>query len=65
MLRTSLMLATLMLATNVANAQGAAVPSSEAANAPSAAESETQKMARARLMEMARFLGNTIKNKIK
>jgi len=58
MLRTRLVLAALMLATNVASAQEAALPSSEAA---SAAESETQQFARARLMEMARFLGKTDK----
>jgi len=61
MLRTSLMVATLTLAMNVASAQEASPPSSVAANAPAAAESETQQFARARLMEMARFLGNADK----
>lgn len=61
MLRTSLMLAAAMLATNTASAQVTAPPSSEVASPPAAVESDTQKMARARLMEMARFLGNTEK----
>ncbi len=63
MLRTSLMLAAAMLVTNAARAQETAAPSIEVASAPAPApaESEMQKMARARLMEMARFLGNTEK----
>lgn len=59
MLRTSLMLATLILAAIAANAQEAAPPPGAVLAAPAAAESEAQQFARARLMEMARFLGKT------
>ena len=61
MFRAKLMLASLMLATNVASAQLATTIPSAAVASPTAADSETQQFARARLIEMARFLGNTNK----
>ncbi len=61
MFRTNLMLATLVLATNIASAQETAPPQGGVASTSAAAESDTQQFARARLMEMARFLGNTDK----
>ena len=61
MFRANLMLATLILATNLASAQVATPPPSVAASSPATAESGAQQFARDRLFEMARFLGNTEK----
>lgn len=58
MLRANLILAALMLATNIAGAQEAAPPASVAA-ASGEAQSEVQQFARERLMEMARFLAGS------
>ncbi len=59
MLRANLILAALMLATNIAGAQEGAPPASVAAAASGEAESGVQQFARERLMEMARFLGGS------
>ena len=61
MFRANLVLAALMLATNVASAQKGATGPGVTATPPAAAESETQHYARDRLMEMAKFLGKTEK----
>lgn len=61
MLRASLMLATALLATNGVWAQETVPPAGPAASPPAATatETESQQFARARLMEMASFLGGT------
>lgn len=66
MLRASLLLATTLLVTNAVSAAEPAKAAGQAAGAPAAAkgvaeETESQKFARARLMEMAKFLGGAEK----
>lgn len=59
--RTTLILAALTLATNMASAQEVVPPPSAAAAEDAAADYEAAQVARARLMEMARFLGRSDK----
>jgi len=61
MLRTSLILAMSLLAINVAWAEQSAKAPAQTASDQAAAETESQQFARAKLMEMARFLGNANK----
>ncbi|MBS1190486.1 MAG: hypothetical protein H6R10_2278 [Rhodocyclaceae bacterium] len=61
MLRSSLLLIASMLATHGAWAAQPATAPGQAAGAPAAAQTESQQFARARLMEMAKFLAGTEK----
>lgn len=61
MFRASLILATSLLATHVAWAETAPAPGQAASVPAAAAETESQQFARARLMDMARFLGGAEK----